>query len=331
MVLRFSCESMIFRSLTAKVYYMSDNLGNIEVTIDNEQPLDDVVSTNEELESTPQDTSTDEFEVVIEDEDDQETTSKMSQSQAYAAFRKEKKAKQNKTEALKAEQAEKEQLRKELEELKASVNSVTNPKPTIENCDYDQDVFAEKLEAWFGSRSVAPKAAVKKEVDTNDFNESLVEAEFTYKQQESELSKHVKGYADSKAALIDNLSSSGVNEQTFLQLASIANDAGVDMAKATLALSKSPKLVEALEKACVPVNGIVSQVKIANALSGAASKVKLNKRSTIDTKPEADVKNGGPIDNKTAAVAKARKAWQESKTGPAQISAWNEYQRIKKS
>ena len=65
---------------------MSDNLESVEVTIDNEQPLDDVVSTNEELESTPQDTSTDEFEVVIEDEDDQETTSKMSQSQLTLHF-----------------------------------------------------------------------------------------------------------------------------------------------------------------------------------------------------------------------------------------------------
>ena len=131
--------------------------------------------------------------------------------------------------------------------------------------------------------------------------------------------------------MIDSLSSSGVNEQTFLQLASIANDADVDMAKATLALSKSTKLVDALEKACAPVNGVVSQVKIANALRSAASKVKLNKRSVIDTKPEADVKSGGPINNKAAAVAKARKVWQESKTGPAQISAWNEYQLIKKS
>lgn len=308
---------------------MSDNLEtSTEVQEQTLQPVDSVVTGTEES-ATPQ-SADDKIVIEVDEQESGQETSAQSgnkDSAMYVRMKKEKeKRKREHEERLKAE-AEKEALRRELDELKSKVNPIVNPKPTLESCDYDNERFEREIAAYYqngGNAQPKPQAETQQQ---EQFNEQAFEADYYLKESESNVTKSYPKYSEDKDQLLQKFSANGGNKQTFTYLSTIASQANIDIAKANIALNRNNDLFNALINAA----GTGNQFAIADVLKQAANKVDLRTSKKVDTLPTPDIQNSGPIDNKSAAVEKAKKAWREAPSGPAQVAAWQEYQRIKKS
>lgn len=304
---------------------MSDSLENMADT-QNEvnQPVDDVVSNTEEISSPQADDVETELYVETEGDHEQPKTN-MSQEQAYAAFRKEKEKRQRKNEELQQEQIERKRLEDELNELKSTVGKITKgAPPTLESCDYDEEAFQQRVRDYY-SQPEAKQPEVKQEQQQQS-NPELDQAEFYLYQSEQELSKQLPDYDQNKSELVEKIKQFGGNDQTMIYLANIAKQAGVDIAKANVAMNKNPSLLMELNTAAQTNN----QFAIADVLKKAASKVQTRQRKPIDTQPEPSINSSGPIDNKAAAVQKARDAWRNETNPVRQAALWQEYQQAKK-
>lgn len=305
---------------------MSDSLENMADT-QNEvtQPVDDVVSNTEEVSSPQADDVETELYVETEGDHEQPKTN-MSQEQAYAAFRKEKEKRQRKNEELQQEQIERKRLEDELKELKSTVGKITKgAPPTLESCDYDEDAYRQKMQDYY-SPSESKQPEVKQEQQQQQSNPELDQAEFYLYQSEQELSKQLPDYEQNKSELVEKIKQFGGNDQTMIYLANIAKQASVDIAKANVAMNKNPSLLMELNTAAQTNN----QFAIADVLKKAASKVQTRQRKPIDTQPEPPINSSGPIDNKAAAVQKARDAWKNETNPVRQAALWQEYQQAKK-
>lgn len=302
---------------------MSDSLENMADT-QNEvtQPVDDVVS-EAEATSSPQ-AGNEETELYVETEGDHEQPkTNMSQEQAYAAFRKEKEKRQRKNEELQQEQIERKRLEDELKELKSTVGKITKgAPPTLESCDYDEAVYQQKVKEYY-SPSEAKKPEVKQEQQQQQSNPELDQAEFYLYQSEQELSKQLPDYDQNKSELVEKIKQFGGNDQTMIYLANIAKQAGVDIAKANVAMNKNPSLLMELNTAAQTNN----QFAIADVLKKAASKVQTRQRKPIDTQPEPSINSSGPIDSMAKAVEKAKAAWIADGT----VANYNAYKALKKA
>ena len=157
---------------------MSDSLENMaEMQNEVTQPVDVVVTDAEET-SSPQ-TGDEEMELYIEAEGDQTETPKtnMSQEQAYAAFRKEKEKRQRKNEELEAAAKREKELLDRLANLEGTVGGIAKgAPPTLESCDYDEQLFAQKMQEYYAPKSESPKpveqtnqAAQQHSNDEDDF------------------------------------------------------------------------------------------------------------------------------------------------------------------
>ena len=245
----------------------------------------------------------------------------------YTRMKKEKEKRKREHEArLAAEQRENELLER-IKQLESNVNPIVNPKPTLESCDYDNERFEREIAAYYqnnGNAQPKPQAETQQQ---EQFNEQAFEADYYLKESEGNVAKSYPKYSEDKEQLLQKFSANGGNEQTFTYLSTIASQANIDIAKANIALNRNNDLFNALINAA----GTGNQFAIADVLRKAASKVDLRTSKKVDTLPTPDIQNSGPIDNKSAAVEKAKKAWREAPSGPAQVAAWQEYQRIKKS
>ena len=302
---------------------MSDSLENMADT-QNEvtQPVDAVVAETEEV-SSPQ-TDDVETELYVETEGDHEQPkTNMSQEQAYAAFRKEKEKRQRKNEELQREKDQRERLERELNELKGTVGKLTKgAPPTLESCDYDEDVFNQRIRDYY-SQPEAKQPEVKQEQQQQQSSPELDQAEFYLYQSEQELSKQLPDYEQNKSELVEKIKQFGGNDQTMIYLANIAKQAGVDIAKANVAMNKIPSLLMELNTAAQSNN----QFAIADVLKKAASKVQTRQRKPIDTQPEPSINSSGPIDNMANAVEKAKAAWIADGT----VANYNAYKALKKA
>lgn len=287
---------------------MSDSLENMADT-QNEvtQPVDAVVADAEEI-SSPQ-TDDVETELYVETEGDHEQPkTNMSHEQAYAAFRSEKEKRQRKNEELQRERDERERLERELNELKGTVGKLTKGEPpTLESCDYDEALYQKKVQEYY-SPSEAKQPEVKQEQQQQQSNPELDQAEFYLYQSEQELSKQLPDYEQNKSELVEKIKQFGGNDQTMIYLANIAKQAGVDIAKANVAMNKNPSLLMELNTAAQTNN----QFAIADVLKKAASKVQTRQRKPIDTQPEPSINSSGPIDNNAATIKKAQDKYAET-------------------
>lgn len=315
---------------------MSVNLEtSTEVQEQTLQPVDSVVTETEEI-ATPQ---SDDGKIVIEvdeQESGQETSAQSVDNdsaiykRAKAAEAKAKKAKEKaklEHEARIASEQRENELLERIKQLESSVNPIVNPKPTLESCDYDNERFEREIAAYYqNSGNAKPKPQAETQ-QPEQFNEQAFEADYYLKESESNVTKSYPKYSEDKEQLLQKFSAIGGNEQTFTYFSAIASQANIDIAKANIALNRNEDLFRAL----VNAENSGNQFAIADVLKQAASKVDLRTSKKIDTLPTPDIQNSGPIDNKSAAVEKAKKAWREAPSGPAQVAAWQEYQRIKKS
>ena len=304
---------------------MSDSLDN-NVDAQNEvtQPVDAVVANAEEI-SSPQ-TDHEETELYVEAEGDQETApndnANPSEAELHARWVKEKEKRKRKNEELQLAETERKRLEDELNELKSTVGKLTKGKPpTLESCDYDEAAYQQQVKDYY-SQPEAKQPEVKQE-QAQQHNPEMERAEFYLYQKEQELTKKLPGYDKEKSELLDKMKQYGGNEQTMIYLANIAKQAGVDIAKANVAMNKNPNLLFELNSAAQTNN----QFAIADVLKKAAGKVQTRQRKPIDTQPEPDIKSSGPIDNAAKAIESAKAKWMES----GSVADYNAYKQLKKT
>ena len=285
------------------------------------QPDEAVVADAEITEDKPQSEATEQEELYVdEDEGDQEKPTGMSQAQAYAAFQKEKRKRKDKQEQIDKDAIEKESLRKELLDLKAKVGDITRGEmPDPYDFDNKEDHY-KALKEWEGK---SPTVAKDTEKPVDQQNTANDEAEFYLYQKEQELTKLVPDYQESKDGLMKMFVDSGLpnTQGAMLFLANIAQQKGVDIAKAVMTIKRIPSLLEDIKKAGN------NQFMVGDILEKAANKVKTRTKKPIDTQPEPEINSTGAIDGGNEAINKLRQQWVANPS----TKNYNLYQKAKKN
>ncbi|CAH9011524.1 coil containing protein [Vibrio phage 199E37-1] len=308
---------------------MSDSLdNNVDTQIEVTPPADAVVANAEET-SSPQ-TGQEDTELYVETEVDQQTATNEnanpSESELHARWIKEKekrKRKQQEIDDAAEREAEKD---RRIAELEKAVGTITKgAPPSLESCDYDEEVYQKAVREYYSPTQSPVENKPEQKPQNNQSNPALDEAEFYLYQSEQELSKQLPDYEQNKSELVAKMKSQyGATDNTMIQFAMIAKQAGADIAKANVALNKNPTLLAELSQACSTGN----QFAIADVLKKAAAKVQTRQRKPIDTQPEPSINSSGPIDNHAKSVDKARTDWVNAPAGE-KMQKWKQYQAIK--
>lgn len=292
---------------------MSDSLdNNVDTQIEVTPPADAVVANTEEA-GSPQ-TGQEDTELYVEAEVDQQTATNEnanpSESELHARWVKEKEKRKRKNEELQREKDERERIERELNELKSTVGKLTKgAPPSLESCDYDEEAYQKATREYYSPAQPAVENKPETQPQNSQGNTVLDEAEFYLYQSEQELSKHLPDYEQNKSELVGKMKSQyNAPDNIMAQFANIAKQAGVDMAKSTVALNKNPSLLAELSQACTTGN----QFAIADVLKKAAAKVQTRQRKPLDTQPEPTINSSGPIDNHSAAIKKALDKYAET-------------------
>jgi hypothetical protein len=307
---------------------MSDHLDNMaEVQSEVTQPVGDVVS-NAELDGSPQ-TVTEEMELFIEAEGDQtQEPNHASQSDAelHARWLKERDKRKKKEELRKAEEERANRLEAELAELRKTVIDVTRgSRPDPYDYGTTEEFYA-ALDEWNrkGTNQPSQTQEQQQEQKSSPVND---EDEFYLYQKEQEIAKSIPTYEQEKQGLIEQFKQFGGGEHNIPHLSSVARQKGLNIAKVIVGLNKNPSLVRRINDAYSTQNPYA----LADVLVEAQNKVRLQAKKPLGTQPEPTIQNGGRIDNKSAALENARKAWSQETDPNKQIKLWNEYQALKQS
>ena len=258
------------------------------------QPNEVVATELEATEAEPQAEATEETELYV-DVEDGHTASKMSQEQAYAAWKKEK-------DKRKKYKSEIDDLKSQLSELSGVVSKVTKgAEPTLEQFDYDEAKFKEAVKEYYSGTSQASSPKPVKEVEQQPLANDA--AEFHLYQSEQKLTEKFSDYPEAKEAVKETFSSLGVEGDKAINImASVAQQGGVDIAKVILAANKVPGLITKLAQSN-------SDIQLFNLMKEAESKIKARASKKIDSIPNPDIKTNGPVDNSSAAYEKARQEY----------------------
>lgn len=275
------------------------------------QPEDVVVTDSETTEAKPQAEATEEQELFVDDSSDDQSTShksEMTQAQAYAAFQKKKKQSAARKEELNASAVREQKLQDELNELKATVGKITKGSPpTLDECDWNEEEYHKRYQAYHSAPEAKQKAVAQPAAANNPVND---EAEFYLYEREQALAKLVPNYEQAKTNVVESFAKYGIadSNQAMNYLSNIARQKKVDIAKVVVAMNEMPHILDSIVKAGN------NDFAIADILETAAGKVKTRSKKRIDSKPEPELNNTGPIDNSSAATTKAFKTWQASPT-----------------
>ena len=275
------------------------------------QPDEVVVTDSETTDAKPQADATEEQEFYVDDSsDDQDNSHKneMSQAQAYAAFQKKKKQSAARKEELNASAIREQKLQDELNELKATVGKMSKGKaPTLDDCNWDEEAYQQKVKEYYSTPQASKKEEAKPAAVNNPVND---EAEFYLYEKEQALSKAVPNYEQAKSNVVESFAKYNIADSNAAMnyLSNIAKQKKVDIAKVVVAMDKMPHILDSIVKAGN------NDFAVADILEKAAGKVKTRDKKRIDSKPEPELNNSGPIDNSSAATTKAFKAWQAAPT-----------------
>lgn len=286
------------------------------------QPVEVVETEAEITETNPQVEATEQEELYIDEDegDQQKPTTGMTQEQSYAAFQKEKRKRKEKQEQIDKDAVEKDQLRQELADLKATVgNMVKGKPPTLESLDYDEEAYQEATQAYYAK----PEQSATKPANQNADNNANDEAEFYLYQKEQELTKLLPDYQTSKDGLLKAFENDGMTNPkgAMLFLSNIAQQKGIDIAKAVMTLERIPSLLEDIKRAGN------NQFMVGDILEKAANKVKTRTKKPINTQPEPVINSTGAIDGGNEAVNKLRQQWVANPS----TQNYNAYQSAKKT
>ncbi len=274
-----------------------------EATESEGQPLEGVAPKGEASESLPQDSDTDSSELFVDVEGDQQKPkSKMSQEQAYAAWKKEKSKRQERDTTI-------DELKRKVNDLEQfKVQTSRGPEPTLESCDDDPELFAERYKEWHNNASPAPVPKAKATQAAPQANDA---AEFYLYHKEQELSQKLPDYQEAKSRVADVLHAFAPDiapDVMFQNLSDIARQAEVDISKAIYAMDKVDGLAAELNQAAATRGAF----GIADVLRKAEGKVKTRDKKPIDSVPEHDISGSGPVDAVHKEIENARKAYAET-------------------
>ena len=262
---------------------MSDNLDNVTEAQEQVDQPTDVVATKVEEGATPTSADTDLIEIEVEEQGGQQTTPEQS-IDWHKAMQKEKAAKRRKTEQLNAEQEKNNRLQKEIDELKAQINPIVNPRPKRDDY-YSDDEYDAAVDAYHQNNGNTQPKPQSETQQPEQFNEQAFEADYYLRHKEESLAKVYPKYEQDKSELLDKFNAIGGNAETFTFLSNIASQAKIDIAKANIGLNGSDTLFKELLSAA----GGDNVFAVADVLKRAENKVKFSTKKSIDTKPEPTI------------------------------------------
>ncbi len=278
---------------------MSNSDTGTELAIDSketEQPTEAVTTEVEDNSPESQGDDTESFELQIDSEGEPDKTPENKPD--YEMARKAFKEREEKRKQREQEEAERKALIDRVNKLESGNQS--SKAPTLADCDYDEDEYQKKVAEFYSK----PKQA-QTESDSKP-NAIGVDPEIEIKssRQEEDIRKKLPAYDDIKTDLAMKFADEGVDPDAIIgQIQNICHYAGIDSAKAIVALGKVPNAFEDLKK---HANNAVA---VSRFLGQVSEKVRLAKAKKVDTVPEPELKSSGAIDNTVAGVEKLRKEW----------------------
>lgn len=270
------------------------------------QPDDVVVTESEATEATPQAEATEETELYIDDEGDQQEKPKdergMTATQEKAAWRQEREKRKRKNAEIEAFRKENEELKQRLERAeKLAIEAAMGKKPVPSDFLDAQD-YHDALEAYNQKQQeYNPKPQTQQEKPAQALQLSEDQEFHAYKSRE-ELRKHFNDFDDAEKEVFDWVSTVTPNsnpEAVKAGVIALTHLHGIDYAKAVYAIKKIPALKDRLASA-------PNQMAIMAIMKEAASKIKTRQPVKIDSKPEPTLSSTGSVDATHKELEKAR-------------------------
>lgn len=264
---------------------------------ENDVTLDDQIEYEDEEEEESSETQDNESESNEEDQDSDEVVVSIGE-QAPSSEEEEKEAAPQWVKDLRKESREKDKRIRELEKKIAApvqqVQTVVVPKPTLADCDYDEEVFDQKYSAWLESKRQADEIKSKQEQEQRLQQEEWQKSVENFNKSKSELK--FKDYKDAEETVEDILSQ--IQQGILI-------DAAKNPALVVYAIGKNPEEAKRIAS-------IKNPVKFAVAIAELESKVKMTQRKAPPP-PEKAVRGNVPV---TAGDSKlARLEAEADKTG----------------
>ena len=205
-------------------------------------------------------------------------------------------------------------LRKELDALKAkpaAQEEALGEKPTLEACEYDAEVFEQKLEAWHEKKRSADDRERKKQEEGAKAQAAWQATLDNYGKRKTELKVSDYEEAEETAREILNVTQQGV-------IVSGADNPAV----VVYALGKNPKKARELA-------AITDPVKFAFAVAKLEKDMKVTPKRTAPM-PESTVRGSAPVAGSAATLERLRE--EARRTGDySKVTEFNRKQAAKKS
>lgn len=244
---------------------MVEDLEQQEVVeeVENEEQTENESQEDLDVESEDQDTEDDEVVVTINGETPPEETEDYNKAPAW----------------VKDLRKKNRELEKELRNLrKAEPSNESNPlqlgkKPTIEECDYDTELFEDKLSTWFENKRAFDLQEQQKQVEADKKAKEWQAVKSDYDTKKAQLK--VSDYELAEDVVVDTLD---VVQQNIIM------SGAKDSALLVYALGKNPKKAKEMSE-------IKDPVKFAFAIARLENELKVTTRKAPP--PEKTVSSGG--------------------------------------
>lgn len=274
----------------------------------NSQPADTVVVDAEKTEATPQAEATEESELYVEVEgDQQDTPNSMDERQTKAAWKEEKRKRKEKEQARKAEKERADKLEAELKELRSQVNNVTRgEKPDPFEFNTKEEFYAALAKWQDQGKPAEQKPDVKPKAQTFSLSD---DQEFHLESSERAIRKSLKDYDDVKGKVGNELNRAFnlPGDYPILdEIAAFSHTYDADPAKVVYALNKIPGKMEELAK------NASNPAQLGKILRDLSSKVKVKDKKPIDSKPEPKLSSSGAVNVLNKEVENAFNAYKQS-------------------
>jgi hypothetical protein len=171
-------------------------------------------------------------------------------------------------------QQENKKLKKELEALQSPAATTLGAKPTLEDCDYEDTVYEQKLAAWFDQKRLVEEQKAAEEKAQKDQEKEWQKVLNTYEEKKIQLG--AKDYDEAEEA---------VKEFFSVQQQGIMLEGADNPANLVYALGKYPKKAQELA-------AITNPIQFAVAIAKLEAKLTVTQRKPAVT-PEQSVTGKG--------------------------------------
>lgn len=182
------------------------------------------------------------------------------------------------------------------------------PKPTLEGCDYDAEVYEQNLTKWFEQKRQVDEAAAKAEADAKAQQAAWQGKLNAYNKGKAELK--VKDFDEAEAVVMDTLNST--QQGIIIQGTS-------DPALVVYALGKNPAKAKELAAITDPVEYAVAIGELKNQLKVTSRKA---------PPPERQVRGSGPISGAVDSQLERLRADAERTGDYTKVTAYKRQKRV---